>query len=199
MSADTDDGGEYSVTELLDMGERTARQSLTYDQYQRWEKLNDLHDQAEETRQEWAEEDERVGEIVVHADREELGTRVDLYGNDVLVHVDPEDADVREAARALDDEFGEREEVPDDAEAIDRLAGLLLDLFDAVLLEWNGTDWAELPADARQDVLTDAREKWGIEGLLLAWADIAAAVEEDREERLDVVESFRGAQRRRNR
>lgn len=198
MSSNTEADGR-SVTELRRMDEQTARQTLTVAEYERWEAINDLHDQADETRQQWAEEDERVSDIVVHADRTDLGTAVDLYGNDVLVHVDPEDDAVRDAADTLDGEFGDvgAEDAADlDDVDVDRLAGLLCDLFDAILLEFNGTAWDDLDDDTRRDVLADAREKWGVEGLLLAWADVAVAVEEDRNERLDVIESFRSPERR---
>ncbi len=93
-----------SITELRRMDEQEARQSLTVAEYERWESINQLHDEAEETREQWEEEEQEVSDLVVRADPEQLGTEVDLFGNDVLVRVDSEDRRFREAAESLSDE-----------------------------------------------------------------------------------------------
>jgi len=59
-----------------------------------------------------------------------------------------------------------------------------------VLLEWNGTDWTNLPEDERYGVLFRAREDWALDGLLSAWLTIAAAISEERDEQMEVVDKF---------
>lgn len=193
---------EYSTLDLRQMDEQTARNTLTVAEYERWEQLNELRDNAEQTREQWAEADQRVAEITVSADMDQLGTEVEVFGNDLLVHIDSEDPQLRTAAEDLE-AFGEAHgdvtdaddlETLDDGDA-DRLASLLLDMLDAMIVEWDGTEWGDLPAGARQSILADARSSWGLDGLLLAWVDVLTAVREDREDRLDVIDSFRPAQR----
>lgn len=198
----TTDGNEYTAYELREMDEQTARQTLTVAQFERWEKIQSLHDEAEETRERWEEQAEEVAEIAVHADVEQLGTEVDLFGNETIVHIDSADDEFRETAERLDDYFGEFEAEEIDELGEDRqeeIADGLTDMLGCVLERWNGHDWEDLPPDVRRDVLAQCREKWGVDGLLLAWVDIAAAVNEDREEKLDVIEKFRNPERRGNR
>lgn len=196
-NGDAEDG--YSTLELRQMDEEEARNRLTVNEYETWERLHERVDRAEETREQWDDEDETVAALTVHADPEALGTEVSLYGNDALVHIDSEDADFRAAADRLDDTLGDAD--PDDIEALDDAdtdvaAEALLDMLDAVLVRWNGTEWAELSQGQRQTALQQMRAKWGLDALLMAWFDIAAAVAEEREDRVDVIESFRSPERR---
>lgn len=200
--SDTATGREYAVHELLDMDEQTARESLTVNQYERWEKLTDLHEEAEQTKAEWDQQAETVEELTVHADPEQLGTAVDVFGNDLLVHIDSEDSDFRAAAERLEDiqtETPDDESANIDPERVDAAADALTAMLDTVIVRWNGHNWRGLTDDRRAAILDDAREKWGADGLLLAWMDIGAAVAEDREERVDVIEKFRNPERRGNR
>lgn len=197
MSSDTTDG--YTVTELRRMDEEAARTTLTVAEYERWESINALHDQAEETRQQWDDEAETVADLTVHADVDDLGTEVDVYGNNLLVHIDSEDDALTDAAETLDDAFGEDElddpgELDDDRKA--EVVENLVTMIDAVIVRWNGTEWNDLGESTRRGVLGDARAKWGVDGLMLAWVDIASAVHEDREEKVSVIDSFRDPERR---
>lgn len=198
----TDDAPDWTVSELLAMDEQQARTTLPVAQYERWEKLQELHEQADETRQEWADQSETVQELTVHADPEKLGTRVDVFGNDVLVHIDNEDPEFRAAADRLDEI---RNDVPDedvadiDPDDAQGAGDALVEMLSASIVEWNGHAWADLREDQRADVMADAREQWGIDGLLLAWVEIAGAVSQDREQRVSVIEKFRDPERRGNR
>lgn len=203
MATETYTDREYSNADLLSMDEQTARDTLTVNQFERWEKLSDLHAEADDTRDQWADEDERVAEITVSADMDALGTEVNVYGNDLLVHIDSDDPDVQAAVedlQAFRDDHGDIGDSDDldafDAGVRDRLASLLVDVFDAVLVRWDGTEWADLTTEQRRAVLTDARREWGLDGLLMAWVDIQIAVREDQEEKVDVIESFRSPERR---
>jgi len=196
MSADSDRRG---ITELRQMDRETARNTLTVTEYERWEKLQDLHEQADETREQWAEEEDTVAEITVHADMEQLGTELDLYGNDVLVHVDSQNTALEDHADAVDDILGDVD--PEDVDSLtqsdlDDVLGHLLDMLDIALVRWNGTEWADLPEDARADTLARIGESWGVEAVLMAWFDIAEAMHEEREEKVSAIESFRDPQRR---
>lgn len=198
MSTQNDGSDERSTLELRQMDEETARNTLTVAEYERWEQLHELMDGAAETRERWAEEDELVADLTVHADMEQLGTEVDLFGNDVLVHIDSEDREFRAATDRVDSIIGDTdpEEIDElDDEATAKAADALVEMLDTVLVRWNGHEWGALDDDTRASVLQSARAKWGVDGLLLAWFDIAAAVREDREERVEAVDSFRGAQR----
>jgi hypothetical protein len=193
---------EYSTLDLRQMDRATAERELNKLQFDRWEQLHDLMDSAEETRERFEREDEQVQDLVVRADPEELGTPVDIYDNDLLVRIDSDDEGFRGAIETLDDEFSEEElDNPTelDGDDRDRMADLICDVLDAVILRWNGTDWNELRADQRRAVLADARAQWGFDGLFLALVDIIAAVREDREQRVDVIDSFRQPERRGNR
>jgi hypothetical protein len=189
----------YSTLDLRQMDREQAREQLTVVEFERWEQLHENIEQAEQTRERFAEEDRQVTELTVHADKESLGTEVELYGNDVLVHIDTEDDTLRSAADALDDVLGETD--PEDVGGLspgetDAVADCLTTMLDTILVRWNGTNWRGIREDTRADVLAECRRKWGVDGLLLAWVDIAAAVREDRQERVDVVESFRTEKRR---
>lgn len=201
MSTDTDD--TYSTLELRRMDEQTARDELSVPEWERWQTLTEMVDRAEQTRERWAEEDERVADIEVAAEMDQLGTEVDIYGNTLLVHVNSEDPHLQQIAEDID---AYRQRVGDVADEddlkglsesdADELADLLLEMLDTMIVEWGGTEWDELAPHQRQTILADARSKWGLDGLMLAWVDVIGAIEEDREERLDVVESFRQTERR---
>jgi hypothetical protein len=201
MATDSnDDGGapyEYSPRQLREMDDAEARTTLTVAQHERREKLLELDAQAEETQQKWADEDQQVADVVVHADPESLGTAVEIYGNDLLVHIDEDDAQLRAAVedlRDLRDRYSDLS--PDEYDEIDerdqeRMVALLQDLLDAVLVRWNDAEWADLEAPQRRAILDEAADKWGVNALFNAWVDVQIAIYEDREERLDVIESFR--------
>lgn len=206
MATDSnDDGGapyEYSPRQLRQMDDAEARTTLTVAQYERREKLLELDAQAEETQEQWDEEDRQVAEVTVHADPESLGTEVAVYGNDLLVHIEDDDAQLRAAVedlRDLQSEYGDL--APDEYDEIDerdqdRMVALLQDLLDAVLVRWNGTEWGDLGEAQRRAILDEAAGEWGVNALFLAWVDIQVAVLEEREDRLDVIESFRDETRR---
>jgi hypothetical protein len=199
---DSDDG--YSTLDLRQMDRETARNTLTVTEFERWEQLHELREGAEQNRERWDREDEVVAEITVSADTDSLGTEVDVFGNDLLVRANPDDPDLQ---AAVDDLEAMRDDMADvdltDADALDalddaaaeRVADALLAMLDALIVKWDGTPWADLPDDEREYILNDARhpDKWGLDGLVKAWIDILAAIHEDREERMDVIESFRPA------
>lgn len=196
MSTDTDT--EWSDSELLAMNEREARETLTVAWFDRWEKLNDLHAEADETRDEWRDQDATVQELTVNADLSDLGTDVELYGNDIVVHLDPEDPEVKrlseKAEEVLSEYDSEGEEVSDGE--IDQAAGFLVDLFDEMLVEWNGVEWADVPEEQRRQTLQEARESWGVMGLANGKARVLQAIYEEQDERMDVIEKFRRPERR---
>jgi len=194
MSADT----QYSTLDLRQMDEAEARNTLTVVEFERWEQLQELREGAQETRERWAEEDEQVAELTVHADKDALGTNVDLYGNDVVVHIDQNDRKFRQAAERYETltesiDPDELDTVPDDLLA--DIEDCVTTMLDQILVRWNGTAWNTLRRDQRETVLADAADKWGVDGLILSWVDIAAAIHEDREQKVAAIESFRGAER----
>jgi hypothetical protein len=204
MSTDSDPDDDqtqaYSVSELRAMDEQTARQTLTVDQYERWDSLQDLYDQAEANRDRFAREDEQVHGLTVHADPEALGTDVQLYGNDLLVHLDSDDPTFRAVHDEYQDLVGDVDDADLDAlkENREAVANAIIELFDCLLVRWNGTDWERLSPEQRRGVLADAREAWGFDALVLGWGEVMAAIRETREQQAEAVESFRGETGRRN-
>lgn len=190
-------GDRRNAAELRAMDEETARQTLTVQEYERRERIIETHEQAAEQREAWAEQEREITDIVVHADIEQLGTRVDIFGNDLLVHLDVEDRRVRAVADELET-IQDKHDGVDAADAadlsqedIDELAEPLVELLDLVIRRWNGTAWRSLDDDHRRAILADAREKWSIDGLLVAFAQITDAVEADREEVFGDIDDFR--------
>lgn len=203
---------EYSAGELRRMDEETARATLTVNQYERWEQIQDLHDQADETRERWADEEERVQDIAVHADIEQLGTEVDLFGNDVLVYIHDNDREFQNAAERLENNItdGDMIETVDDLEGLDSenvddlsdddqeaLVDGLLDMLDTILRQWNGHEWQSLPEDTRLTILNRWASEVGVYGVLAGWVRIATALRDDQEQLMEAVDSFRGASGRR--
>jgi len=195
MSTDDGDASSESYTpeQLRQMDDEEARRTLTVQQYERRESIIDLIDQAEQNQQEWADEDERVVDLTVHADDQDLGTELDLYGNDVVVRISPDDDEFRAVAERVEDDYGDLDDsdgLPDGVD--DELADALLEMLDLALVEWNGVDWATLTPGEREAMRADIREKWGLDGLLVAWMKhIPEAIHEDREEVVSTIESFR--------
>lgn len=206
MSANTNVDGR-SVAELRGMDEQTARSELTVVEYERWEQLNSLVDEHEATKDEWDAEDERVEDLVVHADMDELGTHVELYGNDLLVYADPDDEGFRAAVESFDDARSQYDGMdPDEIDVDDIDDGVMedmawacLDFLDAVLVEFNGVAWGDLPDDECDAILEQCREKWGPMGTVQSMVDVMAAIYEEQEEQVSTVESFLGEERRGNR
>jgi len=192
-------GREYANHELRAMDEATARKTLTVNQYERWDKLNELYDEAEQTRQEWQDNDDTVAAVTVSADMDDLGSEVEIYGNDLLVHVDSTNGELERHMDAADDILGDTD--PDKVESLSDddvadLSGHLQAALEEVIIRWDGAEWDAMTKDNRADVLATAAEKWGIDGLLMAWFDIITAIAEDREEKVSAVESFRNPERR---
>jgi len=183
----------YTPEQLRRMDDEEARRTLTVQEYERRESIIDLVDQAEQNQEEWAAEDEAVVDVTVHANERDLGTELELYDNDVVVRVSPEDDEFEAVAERVEAEYGDPdtvEDVPDGME--DDLAEALLEMLDLALVEFNGVAWADLDRGQREAILAEIRTKWGLDGLMLAWVkEIPAAIHEDREEVVSAFESFR--------
>jgi len=208
MSATTTDGA-YAVTELRRMDETTARSELTVNEYERWESVNKHLDDAEEVRQEWADNEREATDILVNSDVSDLAVELRLFGNDCLVYYGPEDARLRDAVDNLGDVLGvdlvgaddlniSDDDISDDD--VGEIKDVLVEMVSVALIEWNGHDWADLPVGERERVLSSIRtprpDGWGLAGLMDAWTDIQVAVEENRNERLERVRKFRNPERR---
>jgi hypothetical protein len=205
MSTDTPQSpssfGDYTLTELRNMDEATAKTELSYQQFQTWESLNDKLDEHEDRVAEWQDADADVTDTIVFADRSDLATDVNIMGNDLAVYYGPTDDDIRDAAEALQERFDidtddelTVEDVPDGA--VEFVEARLADLITAAVVEWNGTHWNDLGVEARDDIHERIREKWGTAALMDAWVEIQVSVEDNRNERLERIEKFRNPTRR---
>lgn len=190
---------EYTVVDLRQMDREEARNTLTVNEFERWEKLRELDERAAETKRKWENQAEQVADLTVRADPDALGTELDLMGNPVLVRVSPEDEELQAIGKSLERQYGDIEEIDPEAleaGAADDIADHLIQMLDCVLLRWDGHDWSDLDRPTKDSVLAQVRSKWGIDGLMLAWVEIAQAVEEDMDGRMEVVDRFRGEGRR---
>jgi len=191
--------GEHSTLDLLEMDRDEARASLTVDEFERWEKLTELHDDASEQRDRWRQDDEQVERVVVHSDPDALGTEVDVFGNALVVHPERADGDeFREANKKYEQKYADVS--ADDVDALDpgeraELERHLLEMLDAIILKWNGVDWQSLPSAERERALNEAADEWGLMGLLKAWLQVVSGVREDAEEMEASVKSFRSEER----
>ena len=204
MSADST--SRRSITELRQMDEQTATHELTHAEYKRWESVNDHHDRAEEVRAEWQEDAEVVHDLIVSADVSDLASEITVFGNDLTVYYSAESDALREPVERLADKYeldtddGELDDTleADDVADDDRefVASALCDMIDAALVGWDGTDWGDLPREQKDSILSAARRKWQLDGLMDAWVEIQLAVEQSRDERLERVQKFRSPERR---
>ena len=210
MSATTDDS--RTLTELLRMDEQTAKRELSYAEYQTWQSATDHHSRYQERKAEWRENEQEATDILVNTDVSDLATEIELFGNDVAVYYDPEDARLHEAAEALADVLGvdiddaaDLEATADDVprDAIDDAKSALADLVCVTFVEWNGHNWSDLSAESRRTVADRIQQPrpdgWGLAGLMDAFSEIMTAVETNRNERLERIEKFRNPERRGNR
>ena len=199
MSAESDDWDRVSTARLKRMDEETARQTLTVAEYERWEGVQELHQQADEQREAWRDHDDTALDVAVHADLKDLWVDVELYGNDLQVYADPEDDALQEVASELQDGFADVdvEEIQDlDSDELTELGHALERYFDAILREWNGTEWADLPPEQRTAVLAQARDEWGTQAMAIGLIECATKMADQQDDYVQAVESFRGTQRR---
>jgi len=197
--------------ELRRMDEQTARSTLTVNQYERWEALTDLHERADEQREEWAEDARVATDTLVFADAGDLAADVSVFGNDLAVYYAADDPRIRDAAERLADVFGidadadpeELDDVTTDDVAEEDLhdaKAVLADLILVAVVDWNGDALDDLPPAAEEQIRTtitsDPPTGWGLAGLMDAWTVIQTAVEECRDERLERVRKFRNPERR---
>lgn len=196
--AATDSGPDYTRRELREMDEQTARNTLTVAEYERWERIQDLYEQREDTLDEWDSQEQTVADVTVHADAETLGTEIELYGNELLVRVRPDSRRLQQVRGRLDDndidlDNPDAEDVADiDEETQEAIADALTSLLDAILVRWNGTKWRDLSPEQREAILADARQAWGLDGLLFGVVQVIRAVHEDQNRRVEDVKSFLG-------
>ena len=213
MSADATPD-EHTITDLRRMDESEARQSLTVTEYERWEAVNDRLDEHAEALDEWDDTRQEATDIMLRADTADLAESVTVFGNPLSVYYAPDDPRIREQADRLGDAFGvDIEDAGDDPdvadglstddlddEVIDDVKDILADLLSVAIVEWDGTKWGDL-SDADREAIhglmtADPPEGWGVAGLMDAWVEVAVAVENNRDERLERIQKFRDAGRR---
>jgi len=213
MSTSThgDDGRDRIPAHELRRMDDSRAQHLPHYEYERWEKLTELHDRADEQRAEWQEDARIATDTLVFADASDLSASVSVFGNDLAVYYAPDDPRIRDAAERLADVFGidadadpeELENVTTDDVAEEDLHDaktVLADLVLVAVVEWNGDALDDLPPAADEQIRTtitsDPPTGWGLAGLMDAWTVIQTAVEEQRDERLERVRKFRNPERR---
>jgi len=194
----TDSG--RTMAELRAMDEPTAKAELSFREYQTWESLNDKLDKHEQTKQDWQDIDEATTDAIVFADRSDLAADVSVMGNDLSVYYGPEDSDIRDPAKRLQERFDiddadglDADDVPE--EDIEFVADCLIDLIEAAVVDWNGTHYDEL---SPQDLafIRDGIRDWGLAAMMDAWVEIQVSVEENRNDRLERIQKFRDPERR---
>lgn len=198
MSTDTEGGDGYSMAELEAMSEQEAKDTLTVTEFEQWEQLQELFEQDRETREQWEQASETVADVAVKADMEQLGTKVDLWGNPVVVHLDPGDRHLQQRVQRFEDRHGEHagEDIDDlDDVDTDAIAESVKHLLDVLLVEWDGTKWHQLPeydSDEYHPVLDVAEDKWGLAGLVDGVVRVLETAYEEQQQRMEEIESFLG-------
>jgi len=202
---------QRSIAELRAMDEHEAKRELSMVEYQRWESLHEHLDAAEENRQELAEADAEVHSLIAKSDPSNLAVDVNVWGNDLSVYYGAEDDAIQAAAQRLADTFDidpdgdldaqaetlDSDDIAEDQlhEAKDALAELVL----SAVISWNGARWDDVSEADREHIrttITASRpDGWGVAGLIDAWVQIQTAVDEARNERLEVVRKFRPEER----
>jgi hypothetical protein len=208
MSTDTTDTTRTPAHELRRMSESEAKR-LPHYEYERWERLTELHEQADEQRQEWQEDARVANDVLVYSDTRDLAAEVTVFGNSLLVYYSVENESLRKIADDLADIFGvdmdavgDGDDAPeltsDDVadEDIEQCKAKLADLIGVAVVEWNGTSWDDIPPQKRDDIKDRIAAEWKLDGLMDAWTEIQLAVESNRDDRLERVEKFRSPERR---
>jgi len=191
---------EFSAVDLKQMDRAEARERLPPDEFERWERVTDLSDAADERAVAFDDADETATRVTVTADMETLGTDVDLYGNTLTVYLDPTDERLTDAVERLDEEFGGIDKsdlnslTDTDAEAVGEA---LEDMLRSAIVAWDGEAFDDLPAGEPLAIVQQAREKWGLMATFEGLMTIIDACNEAQEERFEAIDSFRGAERRR--
>ena len=194
----TDSG--RTMAELRAMDESTAKTELSFQEFQTWESLNERLDEHEQTKQDWQDIDEATTDAIVFSDRSDLAADVSVMGNDLSVYYGPEDSDIRDPAKRLQERFDiddadglDADDVPE--EDIEFVADCLIDLIEAAVVDWNGTHYDEL---SPQDLafIRDGIRDWGLAAMMDAWVEIQVSVEENRNDRLERIQKFRSPERR---
>jgi hypothetical protein len=194
----TDDHGDdtetYTPRELRDLSDDEAA-DLSDAQRERREKLLALEADAEQTADRFAQEAEEVHGIAIKNTPEELGTVVETMDNELVVHLDPENRHVRQHLKKIDEYAQEGRDVPDVTELSleEELAAVdhVMDVLRQCIIKFNGDNLRQLPDDERADVFDVIRQRWGASGVMLAFSDIVIATNRERQERAEVMESFR--------
>jgi len=194
----TDSG--RTMAELRAMDEATAKTELSFQEFQTWESLNERLDEHEQTKQDWQDIDEATTDAIVFSDRSDLAADVSVMGNDLSVYYGPEDSDIRDPAKRLQERFDiddadglDADDVPE--EDIEFVADCLIDLIEAAVVDWNGTHYDDLsPQDL--DFIRDGIRDWGLAAMMDAWVEIQVSVEENRNDRLERIQKFRSPERR---
>jgi hypothetical protein len=188
------------MAELRAMDEPTAKTELSFQEFQTWESLNEKLDEHEQTKQDWQDIDESTTDAIVFSDRSDLAADVDVMGNGLSVYYGPEDSDIREPAKRLQERFDlddadglDADDVPE--EDIEFVADCLIDLIEAAVVDWNGTHYDDL-SPRECEFIRDGIRDWGLAAMMDAWVEIQVSVEENRNKRLERIEKFRSPERR---
>lgn len=190
---DTTNPGRKTPNELRAMSEEEAEMWLDADEYDRWERLQRLDSQREETKAEWDRQEQETVETLVKADMGELTTDLNIYGNDISVLVNL-DREQRHLMRAIQEKYAGVEGIEDLTETeLDALESMLADWLEVIIHEFNGTRLVDLDADERRTLTLQIVEKWGLRATMMAMVDIIEAINTQDQETMEMVEKFRGA------
>lgn len=132
---------EYSDEELLEMSRDEAEYELSDEEFRRYNSLKaqQLEEKVDDYKGDKAEENaEGLGEILDSA-REGLTDVVEVFGTEVEVLVDPDDADVKEIRKLQ--KKAEQDDLGDDD--IDELKDSVFDFMAQFTVNYSKEDWKE--------------------------------------------------------
>lgn len=187
-----DEREQKTPEQLLRMDDEEANMWLSDAEHERREKLKELYEGAEETREEWQEQEKATVETLIEADMGELTTKLDLYGNDVEVLLNL-DRDQRQLIERIQTKYEGADDIDKLNESeVQRLESMLAEFFEIVFHSFNGERLDDLGSQKAALLTESVVEEWGIRASIYAMIEIIETINEQDEETMERVQKFRG-------
>ena len=175
-----------SITELREMDAEEANSELGADEFERWQKLQDLQDDADENRLEREEENSEALDILINKDDEEIAKEIEHQGNKIkyILNMDREQENIYSKMTDL-----ERKEGPSQGDR-EKYKNLLIDFFAEIVVEFNGKKIKNTDFSGKE-LAKQCYKKWGRLPFQNLIEEVLIGFYEEKKEKMDTVEKFR--------